>query len=540
MIMMKIHWCSIVALLAFCGEMVSQLHAGPVSVGINQNLTKTAGNQYETTVAINPANNQMVFMASRNELGGLYTARSTNGGVTWTSKFIAQSAIPPAGNVPRAYGNASAAWDSFGNLYLVYISQNSVNSVGAYATVAVSKDGGSTFYAPYGSGPAMILPYTPPFYKAGDQPTVTVGPGTNGAAGSVWVTYFSQGGIWVSGADVSSNGTVSTFVSQLLPSQPAGVNFGDIAVGPNGEVAVTYGPNTGTSGSLYLQVNTNGVSGTFSPPVLVTSVNVGGFSYLPAQPNWGIDPEAGLAWDRTSGPRRGRLYFVFTDAQTSGSTDTDIYIVTSDDLGSTWSPRVRVNDDTGTNSQILPHISLDQSSGNVAVTWYDCRNSSANNTAQYFGAISTNGGASFEPNFQISSGTSYQARSIAALRKTDYGDYTGNAFASGILIAAWADNSNSTGDNPEGVTNFDVYTAAITVPPNLPPLTILLSGTDAILSWPTFATAGFHLEQTTTLAPSSWSLVPNAVLDNGVTKSVTLPTHSGSEFFRLAYPSTAP
>lgn len=277
----------------------------------------------------------------------------------------------------------------------------------------------------------------------------------------MWVTYFSLGGIWVSGAGVSSTGAVGAFNSQPLPGQPASVNFGDIAVGPSGEVLVTYGPNSGASGKIYTQFDSDGLGpNPFMAPVEVTAVNLG-FSYIPAQPNWGIDPEAGLAYDRTYGTHRGRAYLVYTDAPVPGSYDTNIFVRYSDNQGTTWSAPVRVNNDAGANSQFLPHLSLDQATGALAVTWYDARNSPANETAQYFGAFSTDGGATFGPNFQISAGTSNQANSIAALKKTDYGDYTGNAFAGGRLLPAWADNSNSTGDNPDGATEFEIYTAIV-------------------------------------------------------------------------------
>ncbi len=520
----------IVALLAFaCG--IPSLPAALVTVGANQNLTRAAGNQYETSVAINPTNSQLVFMASRHEPGGLYTARSSDGGVTWTNKLIGQNSVAPAGNIPRAYGNTTVAWDSFGNLFVAFLSQASAGSLGTYVALAVSKDGGSTFYAPYGTGPAIVLPAVTPAW-IGDQPTVTVGPGVNGVPGSVWLTYWSNGGILVSGANVSSSGTVSNFVSQVLPGQPAGVNFGDIAIGPNGEVAVTYGPNSGSSGNIYVQVNTNGVSGAFALPRLVTPVNLGGFAFIPAQPNWGVDPEAGLAWDRSSGPHRGWLYLVYTDAPFPGSADTDIYVVASDDLGGTWNPRVRVNDDAGTNSQFLPHLSLDQSSGNVAVTWYDARHATANQTAQYYGAISTDGGAGFGANFPISAGTSDQARSIAALKKADYGDYTGNAFANGVLIPAWGDNSNSTGDNPDGTTDFDVYTAPVYV---LPPLGLTQSAGNLILTWPTNA-VNYVLQENAGLNPAGWTNSLAAPQNSGGQKQVTLTLTNSQRFFRLKHP----
>ena len=46
----------------------------------------------------------------------------------------------------------------------------------------------------------------------------------------------------------------------------------------------------------------------------------------------------------------------------------------------------------------------------------------------------------------------------------DFGDYQGVAFANNKFIPVWADNSNSTGNNPNGANGaFDLYTAIVTV-----------------------------------------------------------------------------
>jgi hypothetical protein len=472
------HWIKgILFLGGLAGAMLPPLNssAAAQTEGPNINLSRTAGNQYETSVAINPKDNNQIFIVGRNEVGGLSAAQSNDGGVIWTRRMMAQTNNPSPGDVPRAYGNASIAWDDFGNLFLAYLSQGGQGTA-TYVTLAVSKDGGTSF------GPTIFLPNSvSPIF--GDQPTVTVGPGSGGFSGSVWVTYWTQGGIWVSGAGVSGLGVIGAFSSQPLPSQPSAVNFGDIAVGPNGEVMVTYGPNNGSSGTIYVNVDPDGLGpNPFSAYLPVVAVNVGGFSSIPAQPHWGIDPEAGLAYDRSNGPHRGRVYLVYTDAPSIGSADTNIFVKYSDNQGTTWSAPVRVNDDTGVNSQFLPHISLDQSTSMLAVTWYDARNSPANDTTQYFGAFSTDGSATFTPNFQISAGTSNQANSVAALPvKTDYGDYTGNAFVNGRLVPAWADNSNSTADNPDGAHEFDVYTAIVQAPIVVPPQTC--SATNATITF---------------------------------------------------------
>jgi hypothetical protein len=164
------------------------------------------------------------------------------------------------------------------------------------------------------------------------------------------------------------------------------------------------------------------------------------------------------------------VYLVYTLEQKNESDNTDIYVRFSDDGGMTWSSGVRVNDDSTVNSQFLPKIALDPTSGKLAVVWYDARNDLGtggpgdtdgipNTDAQFWGSFSTNGGASFGPNVQISAGTSNAPDSGNGI---DYGDYTGLAFYGGIARPAWADNSNSTGNNPDGALHqLDIYTTAV-------------------------------------------------------------------------------
>ena len=96
----------------------------------------------------------------------------------------------------------------------------------------------------------------------------------------------------------------------------------------------------------------------------------------------------------------------------------------------------------------------------IAVTWYDARNSLANTTAQYFGAFSSDGGATFgrisrlvlvRPTRRTASQPSKQ-KPIMAITPATLSSMAGGA-------GFRADNSNSTGDNPDFATNFDVYTA---------------------------------------------------------------------------------
>src|SRR5436309_15655803 len=73
--------------------------------------------------------------------------------------------------------------------------------------------------------------------------------------------------------------------------------------------------------------------------------------------------------------------------------------------------------------------------------------------------------------------------------------------------------------------------------PTLPTLSVLRSGTDVMVSWPSALTAGFALEQAGTLAsPAAWVSNTASVTDDGTNKSVTIPATNSPQFFRLRRP----
>ncbi len=414
--------------------------------GPNVNVSFPAGgtnrNQTEALVAIDPTNTNRIFIASNTEEGGnvLRGAVSTDGGSTFTIRDFATG----GDGINAACCDPTGAFDQFGNLWFSYLN-SAIQTV-----VVLSTDGGATF--------------TPVANLGGsDQPTLVTGPGDLPGTQSVWVSLNVGGQMRAVGTRVTGPGTFLPF-GPLSPNLGAG-NFGDIAVGPAGQVTVTYQNPSGGQGPSTIFVNTDpdglGPMG-FGAQVAATTTNVGGFDFIPAQPNRSVDAEAGLAYDRSGGPNDGRLYLMYTEETVAENNDTDILLRFSDDNGATFSAPLRVNDDAGTNSQFLPKIALDQSTGNLAVTWHDARNSAGNNTAELFGAVSTDGGLSFLPNIRISQGVSNQALAPpppAGIADIDYGDYTGLDFAGGVFFPVWADNSNSTGDNPGG--DFDIYTARV-------------------------------------------------------------------------------
>ena len=450
-------WCSV-----FYGSLSEIL---PTVSGLSD-VSRLAGSEGEPAIAVNPANPLNLFVAyphcsdCRYSSGfQVYAARSVDAGATWSSSSLPDSTCDP-----------SVAFDAFGNLFVSYIPSLGVSNV----VVLISTDGGASFSTQtvFSDGGALL-----------DQPTITTGPGGSVAPSSVWITFSddapSARDVVASGAPVTGLGQVGAWTalqhiqnSTCYDSQgqhPQPYVWGDIAVGPDGQVSVVFqsaspeqylGPS-----DIRMSVNPYGLGqNAFASAWSILTSSVGFAQPIPAQPGRTIDVEAGFAWDRSCGPHRGRLYMVYTDRPASDMNNTDIYVMHSDNNGSTWSNPLKINTDSTTTSQFLPRIALDQTSGNVAVSWYDCRADTAyNRKTQFYAAVSSDGGETFSANILLEPGQSDRSLVSPELgcQSWDYWDYSGLAYHGGYFYPAWADNSNATGGNPDGTLQMDIYVAKV-------------------------------------------------------------------------------
>ncbi|HSU86326.1 MAG TPA: sialidase family protein [Chthoniobacterales bacterium] len=435
----------------------------------NIDMSQSRGNEAETSVAISHTDRRLITTVSNLESNALFHSWSTDGGHTWQHDVIATG----SDSLTSACCDAQLASDDFGNIFLTYLSSSIT------VQMAISIDGGATFQQlPFLASLPVGLPVYP--WKSlaqigqavgGDQPSIAA------AAGSVWISWTSfDGSIQASGAPVTGLGQVGAFTPvQGIPGANRFGDYGDTAIGPDGQVFVVYQNPTGGEGpaTIYGALDPDGLgSQGFGTPKVLETTNVGGFDYIPAQSGRSVDAEAGLAWDRTGGAHNGRLYHIYVSEEPQESSDTDIQSRYSDDNGTTWSTAVRVNDDTGTNSQFNPKIQLDATTGNVAVAWYDARNDLGDNgrgdtngrpndDIMIYSSVSKDGGLTFASNQRLSAAAS---NDNDALSGVDYGDYSGFAFYGSRMFFSAADNSNSTGDNPDGtLSHFDLYVAPLTV-----------------------------------------------------------------------------
>ncbi len=442
--------------VVLCGLSAGVLFAGPPSARAQvqglaeRNTSKKSGDDNECAIAANPRNKDELFLLSNTSTSGLFAARSTDGGLTWTYPDPSDKTIADgdANQGAAACCDPTLSWDSFGNLYITYIN-SAVNQI----VTLLSTDSGQTFTTLATFGPASV-----------DQPTVVCADtSAPGAPVAVWVVWNQGGSMVARGAAVTGLGVIGAFGNlQTIPGT-SGSSFGDIAIAPDGTVVqVSQKPTSGQGpGVLLVNADADGLgAGNFGNPVTATSTNVGGFDFIPAQNSRSIDAEAGLAFDCCPlSPHYGRLYLVYTDEVIDESNDTDIELRYSDDKGTTWSAPIRVNDDSTNKSQFLPKIAVNPASGNVAICWHDCRNSATNTAAEMYSTFATPEGAVpvLQPNVKVSGGASISNRS-----GVEFGDYMGLTYVGGYWHPAWADTSNSTGDNPNGTSKFEAQSNKVT------------------------------------------------------------------------------
>jgi PEP-CTERM motif len=409
-----------------------------ITVGPNINVTKSASNQSETAIAISRVNSNQITVSSNNLGGPLLVNRySADGGSTWND-----SSFRPDGGYDSWMGA-----DSFGNMYMSY-------QVAQVTNVARSTDGGITYtnFGIPGGG--------------ADHPEMSIGPGATAGTQSIFLRDSTSANRVISATSTGLGATGAFTVQSGLGSG----NFGSTAVGPGGRTIFTSLNPAGGIGpaSMALRYDADGTGpGGYVVQSTVTT-NVGGFRPVPAQPSRTIDAQVELEYDFSGGVNNGTLYMLYTQAANTTTNDTNIVFRRSTNNGATFSSEVRLNTDAGSNSQYFGRLAVDQKTGWLASVWYDARNSATNNKLEVWGTVSIDGGLTWAPNFKVSQGqTSCIAATIGG-DPNECGDYISLDFYDGKVVTAWADSSNSTGDNPNGTSGLDVYFAKILVTAAIP------------------------------------------------------------------------
>lgn len=408
----------------------------PNSDFINYNISRDSFPQNETSVKISRKDPNRVVAAYRDFSKGVNPANrrvgysySTDAGVTWSQSRLLDSTLLPG--FPRN-SDPAVGVDTAGNFYIAVIC---IGTSGALA-IYKSTDGGETFPV------AVLIANTGSEDKEYITTDFTPGSPYKNNIYISWTRFSSSSGIKLT---TSTNGGLN-WSSAVAINDPANLGQGsDPAVGLNGEVYVTWLGGTATTDIVYFDKSTNGGS-SFGTDVIIAS---GTTPEIPISSSGITFPS--IATDISGGVRNGNIYATWCDARNG---DPDIFISRSTNRGSNWSPPFRVNDDAVGNGklQCWPWIAVNDS-GNIAIIYYDSRNTSSNIIIEAFLAISTDGGTSFV-NYKLSSVPTPTNQPNTAIR---FGDYIGIDYYKNTVVPVWT-------DERAGGFNQECYTAIVTTP----------------------------------------------------------------------------
>jgi hypothetical protein len=379
----------------------------------------------ETTIAVNPTNPLNIVAGAIATFSCSFYS-SLDGGQTWTQGVLE---IPFPGYT--VLGDPALTFCNDGTAYyeVLATANNGGGNLTSNVFVYKSTDGGLTW--DFLSAPGAIVTVS---LEAYDKSWITCDTSGSSRDGTLYLEYSNAQRVACNTHPCRvikirrSTDHGATWSNEAIPGDnpQAWQDIASMAVGPNGELNLLYIDSD--SENLLFDKSADG-GATFGVDKFVYQFHQP-FHDDPGLRWWGALPAIDV--DRSNGPHRGNIYVVYVDG--TPEQDPDILFQRSTDGGSTWSTPVRVNDDPMHDraDQWSPGMVVD-SQGRVIVSFYDRRRYVGLETYERWGAISRDGGVTFDTNFLIS-----DTPSVAPVQ-TWLGDYDSVAATSSYFYAVWAD-----------------------------------------------------------------------------------------------------
>ena len=419
---MAAHRIVFIFLLAFCSRAA---HAQDIPV--NPNLVWNG----ENSLAVNPADSNNLVVAWMKVTGlrvSIAVSASFDGGATWSTPV----------NQPHYYVNSTSAdpticFRNDGTVFLAYIDYHLNHDTGA-VYVTQSPDGGLSWSPPVEAINGFATADWPV-----DRPWLVVDNSAAATQGTLHLVTKSvkdasfPHAIWhVASADSGATWSAPEQVDDSIPIGPGSSAMGVPAVGPDGAFYVlylSYNPLQFLQARYVLAKKTGAAAG-FSYRTVVALPLA---SFFPSS-----DSLYQYSYHVAANPVDSlNLVVSWTDYRNG---DPDIFSVRTLDGGATWSPALRVNDDTVGNGagQDMCWAAF-SGDGRYAAAWRDRRNGGAGQNADYriYAAASFDGGATFTANGPVG------AQGGPLFIPVDGNDFLGVAATEGKILATWTDQRNT-------------------------------------------------------------------------------------------------
>ena len=363
---------------------------------------------------------------------------STNEGENWNGS----DTLPTTGNL----SDPAVAYDLNGNAFFAFLKYTGVWNI----AVKKSTNGSSIW------GSDVIIPNT------GDPDKEHLAIDVNSSSPYKNFLYTAWTDFSISPRVIkfsrSTNGG-SNWSSAINISGTSGYSLAQgvcLSVGPTGTLYATwafYDVGSSYENALGFNFSTNGGS-TWSTP---SRISINGFSgmrgYLSKGTVIRIASFPSMDVDTSNGANNGTIYIVWANAGDAiNHTNSDIYLVKSSNSGTTWSNKIKINNDITTTDQWEPWINVDKYGG-INIVFYDSRTDPTNNVlSEIYMARSIDGGTTIS-NYLISD-YSFTPSMIPNTAYGYMGDYVGITSTRENAILCW--NDNRSGVNQAYAAKFDI------------------------------------------------------------------------------------
>ncbi|MHB8500593.1 MAG: sialidase family protein [Candidatus Acidiferrales bacterium] len=387
--------CATIAGFFLCAVVFAQTPLAPAPARRVVTVSAPSSHGNEPSIAVDPNNPTRVVAAFQPAT----IAYSTDGAQTFTT-----AELPPVEGWSGG-GDVSVAFDNKGHAYLGTLHFDKLGSQSYWAHgagrngifVRRSLDGGKTWEKD--AVAAKAFQGNEPDIQWEDMPRVFADAQPHSPyAGNVyvgWIEWQLDESIILfarstdSGKTFSKPMRISTHAG--LPRDDNGGLVGFVgAVGADGTVYAIW--NDGST-ITFTQSHDGGRS--FEPSRVAIEVAppyFGGAGGIPGVSRVMGFPQIGV--HARPGKNGGALYLVWSDYRNG---DVDVFCVSSNDHGKTWSKPVRVNSDPIHDGidQFFQWMTVDPASGEIYIQFYDRRDDPANRRTGFTLARSTDGGKSF-------------------------------------------------------------------------------------------------------------------------------------------------
>lgn len=450
------------------------------------NLTESGEAESEIHAAINPADSNNIIVSGMLQEASILGAQLTfptyytkDFGQTWQKSdfdgvdFLGQLVLVAGGGDPiivfEEDGTAHITW----LLLTMDLANNLKTEANLY--LATSEDGGATWEMasrPIDGGEIVFSGDT---FSGGE-----LGLESGKFVDKEWLavdhseTSANRGNIYIAYAELSAltDTTVGyrILVKRKLPDSnnfaeeaiaintpdSVLVQFTSIDVDQRGDVHVLFTQLEAEDAlpELYYTSSSDGAL-SFSEPQKVTSFNLPCFLIADSTQTCvvGIDqariyPSPHLRVDRSGGENDGNIYVVWTAGglDEHATTGLDIYYTRSTDGGASWdTPYVLNQDADPATDQFHSSMAINEN-GTVVVGWYDRRDDPNNLETHYYLTYSNDGGATFVPDFPVTSMPSDFSEIGSKNLGFGIGEYTQIVTTGAYAIPFWADGRGNDGN----------------------------------------------------------------------------------------------